>query len=77
MVSLSVLIRGSVSLEMFWMWPAMNLSLEFSLLTAPRDCVTDGDLVEACWARLLSACILQEEVGSRELEKCYLLKYIS
>lgn len=55
----------------------MNLSLEFSLLTAPRDCVTDGDLVEACWAWLLSACILQEEVGSRELEKCYLLKYIS
>lgn len=58
------------------MWPSMNLSLEFSLLTAPCDCVADRDLAEACWTRLLSACILQEEVGSRELGKCY-LKYIS
>lgn len=59
------------------MWSAKNLPLECRLLTAPRDCVGDGDLAEACRTHLLSACILQEEVGSRGTWKVLPLKYIS
>lgn len=47
------------------MWSAKNLPLECRLLTAPCDCVGNGDLAEACRTQLLFACILQEEVGSR------------
>lgn len=39
---------GVASSGMFCMWPAINLPLECGLLTVPRDCVRDGDLVEAC-----------------------------
>lgn len=68
---------GVASSGRFGMWSAKNLPLECRLLTAPCDCVGDGDLAEACRTQLLSACILQEEVGSRGTWKVLPLKYIS
>lgn len=39
---------GFASSGMFCMWPAINSPLECRLLTAPHDCVGDGDPAEAC-----------------------------
>lgn len=57
------------------MWPPTSLSLNCGHFTARCDCgaVASGmEFADALRAAFLSACILLEEAGSRELGKFHL-----